>query len=236
MSLTKYLKYSSLGLVGFVTGAEILYHGSQKLRGRAEVRNEAEIHEIIFSGSSGDYKCELVRDIVFVCGPERFALEVLLNIILSAQKSIHLATHCFTSNLLAWALILAKNNGVDVKCVVDASMRSEPGAKVDLVRAKGIPVKFYSVKNMKLNFCVIDEPTENGTTTVNPLEPSVHIPSNGIVITGSLNFTRESMTANDETFVVTSRSNICQRSSNKFVEVWQNSRSDHLEFLLKNRI
>lgn len=225
MSLSKYIKYTSIGIVGCVAGAEIIYHRSQNLRNTQKSDFGTDINEIIFTGSNGNYKSKLVKDIVFVCGPRNFAVEVLLNIILSARHSIHIAIQVFTSNLLAWALIAAKRNGVDVKCVVDSTMDTDKKSKIKMLAAVGIPVKIHEEKQMNLKLCVIDVP--NGVTkpTKNNLEPSVSIPANGIIITGVLNWTREALLGHEEnSLVVTSKAEMCNNSALKFRKVWENSR------------
>jgi hypothetical protein len=223
MSLTKCLKYTSIGLVGFVAGAEILYHASQK---RQASSNAPEINEIFFARDNENYKSQLVKNVVFVGGPTRCGLEILMNLILSARKSINVAIQTFTSNLLAWSLIEAKKNGVDVKCVVDSSTAANRGSKINMLRSVGVPVKIHSETKMNLNLCIIDVPAENLPTTENPLEPSISIPQSGIVIKGSLNWTREDFMDSEGNFIVTSNENVCQKSIRKFNEIWENSEFD----------
>ena len=105
-----------------------MIYRSQKLCHSADTKTEEEINEIIFTGSSGNYKMSLVRNILFVCGPKRFAAEVFLNVLLSARKTIYVAVHVFTSNLLLWALVFAKRNGIDVKRVKYARQETDQRA------------------------------------------------------------------------------------------------------------
>ena len=219
MSLSKYSW--TLGLFGIVAGAEIIYHSSRKLRHSSDSKNEEEINEIIFTGSSGNYRISLVRNIFFVCGPQNFAAEVFLNVLLSSRKSVFVAVHVFTSNLFYWALIAAKQNGVDVRCVVDASTENE---KHKSLTSLGIPVRIYEESKMHLNFCVIDCEKKKSPRSLY-YKPSVSIPPNGIVITGSLNWTREALMSNEENFIVSSNLKLCEESAKKFVTIWEKSKS-----------
>lgn len=230
MSLSKYTRYTTLGIVGFVAGAK--FYSSFKFRQKSQADEESEINEIIFTKGSGNYKTRLTRNITFVRGPPRFATEVLVNLILSAQSSVHVAMHIFTSYLLAWTLIAVRNKGIDVKCVVDASMERANDSKVSLLKEAGVPVKIHDAKTLHLKLCVIDDPfgkkkkTTAQKTDKNAIlnDVPISIPANGIVITGSLNWTREALTSSEENFIVTSNPELCQSSAKKFHEVWNDSR------------
>lgn len=224
MSLSKYVKYTTLGIAGFVASAELYQHGVSKLRPR--IPDEEDINEIIYTQSSGNYKSRLTRNICFVCGPTRFAAEVLINLLFSAKESIYVAMSTFTSNVLAWSLIEAHKNGVDVKCVVDAS--KENVEKVKMLHKAGIQLKVHEAAPLHLKLCVIDvslDNTKKATHFLERFDTSVKIPPNGIVVTGSLNWTREGLTRNEENYIVSSNAKMCQNSCKKFLEIWNNSKT-----------
>lgn len=75
--------------------------------------------------------------------PKRNALEVVMSFILSAEKELFVAAYSFTSKEIAFALVEAKQRGVDVRCVVDNEQNSDEqgGYKaVDYLSSQGIPV------------------------------------------------------------------------------------------------
>lgn len=75
--------------------------------------------------------------------PKRNALEVVMSFILSAQSELLVAAYSFTSKEIAFALVEAKNRGVDVRVVVDHGQNNDEqgGYKaVDYLSSQGIPV------------------------------------------------------------------------------------------------
>jgi type IV secretion system protein VirD4 len=75
--------------------------------------------------------------------PKRNALEVVMSLILAAQKEILVAAYSFTSKEIAFALTQAKDRGVDVRVVVDHAQNSDDqgGYKaVNYLVSQDIPV------------------------------------------------------------------------------------------------
>jgi phosphatidylserine/phosphatidylglycerophosphate/cardiolipin synthase-like enzyme len=231
MTLSKYLKYTTLGIVGFVVGAELYLQCTKWLQQKLKADEESEITEIVYTVGPGNYNTRLTRNITFVREPVQHATEVLVNLILSAEDTIYVAMYIFTSDPLARALITARNKGIDVKCVVDASMENANSSKIRILHKAGIPVKIHDAKTLHLKLCIIDVPfgkkkkktaqtDKNATLSDIPID----IPESGIVVTGSLNWTREALMSNEENFIVTSNPELCQSSAKKFHEVWNDSR------------
>ena len=77
--------------------------------------------------------------------PQGGCEEAILAQIDKAQRYVHVAMYAFTSRYLAQALVRAKERGVEVKVVLDASFdRESKYSKGDYLRRKGIPVKDVS--------------------------------------------------------------------------------------------
>lgn len=75
--------------------------------------------------------------------PKRNALEVVMSFILDAQSELLVAAYSFTSKEIAFALVEAKQRGVDVRVVVDHEQNSEDQGgyrAVDFLFSQGIPV------------------------------------------------------------------------------------------------
>lgn len=75
--------------------------------------------------------------------PQRNALEVVMSLILEAQRELLVASYSFTSKEIAFALAEAMKRGVDVRVVVDHAQNSDDqgGYKaVDFLVSQGIPV------------------------------------------------------------------------------------------------
>jgi type IV secretion system protein VirD4 len=93
--------------------------------------------------------------------PKRNALEVVMSVIIGAQKELLVAAYSFTSKEIAFALVEAKKRGVDVRILVDhAQNNDEQGGykAVDFLESQGIPVvrsENYSAMHHK--FMVVDE-------------------------------------------------------------------------------
>jgi phosphatidylserine/phosphatidylglycerophosphate/cardiolipin synthase-like enzyme len=226
MSLSNIIKYCSLGFVAYVSSAELYHRCSVWLRRKFQDDVEDdEINEIVYTRSSRNQNTKLTRHIVFVREPAYHALEIISNLILSAQKSVYVAVYIFSSDSLARALITAKKKGVDVKVVLDASMEIASHSKLLMLRDSGVSVKIHDASMMHLKLCVIDvsigQKKKKGEEINSDRFP---IPSNGLIITGSLNWTREALTSNEENFIVTSNANLCRDSAKKFCEIWKSSR------------
>lgn len=235
MTLSKYIKNTSIGIVALIFGFEFYNHCSVWLKKKLQVDEDlstlGDINMVVYTRSEENYKNRrLTRNISFVREPVEHATEVIVNLIMSAQDSIYVAMYIFTSDPLARALMSARNKGIDVKCVVDASMETASCSKVRLLHKAGIPVKIHDAKTLHLKLCVIDVPYGKKKKSVREqnsktfMEGSCPIPGNGIVITGSLNWTREALMSNEENFIVSSNADMCQSSAKKFHEIWNDSR------------
>ncbi|WP_419773126.1 phospholipase D family protein [Klebsiella aerogenes] len=118
--------------------------------------------------------------------PEGSALQLVLNTIDTAQKSIRLMGYSFTSPEVTRALIQAKQRGVDVKAVLDWKANGTKGsagaAAMNLLVNAGIPVR--TVSQFKI------------------MHDKVIITDGRNVETGSFNFSRAAARNNSENALV----------------------------------
>ena len=118
--------------------------------------------------------------------PEGSALQLVLNTIDAAQKSIRLMGYSFTSPEVSRSLIQAKQRGVDVKVVLDWKANNAKGsagaAAMNLLVNAGIPVR--TVSQFKI------------------MHDKVIITDGRNVETGSFNFSRAAVRSNSENSLV----------------------------------
>ncbi len=92
--------------------------------------------------------------------PNRGAINLIINNIDNAQKTIYVAAYCFTSTSVLGALEKAHNRGVDVKIVLDKKRSTERGSVCNELKNKGIAFRIngrYPIMHNK--FMIIDAHT-----------------------------------------------------------------------------
>lgn len=218
MVLSKFL----LCCVGFIIGAEIYHQAALKLKKQLQLDDE--FNEMIFTRDPLDYKTKLTRHIKFSREKTLHVMEMLENLILSGRKCIHVAMYIFTSDPLATALIQAHKRGLQVFVVVDHSMENASSSKTIRLKEAGVPVRIYHEKTLHHKMCLIDVPFKGSKSLkLPPTSRTILIPSNGIVISGSCNWTRDALTNNEEYLSINSSPALCQRAVKKFLEIWSSS-------------
>lgn len=136
--------------------------------------------------------------------PDGNSLDLVLQGIRSAKKSIHVAAYSFTSKPIAAALIAAKNRGVEVRVVADQKSSKDDYSVTGYIAAKGIQVRTdgnYAIFHQK--FIVID----------------------GVSLeTGSFNFSSSAATRNSENVLVLwNVPQIAQTYETKWSQLWNES-------------
>ncbi len=89
--------------------------------------------------------------------PNQGSLPLVLKVINSAQKSIHVAAYSFTSKPIAEALLAAKKRGVDVEVIADEKSNSGKYSAITYLANNNVQVKLdgnYPIFHHK--FMVID--------------------------------------------------------------------------------
>lgn len=110
--------------------------------------------------------------------------------------------------------------------IVDHSMQNASSSKTTKLSDAGVAVRIFREKTLHHKMCLIDVDYKgNKTTQSKTTVRTVPIPRNGVVISGSLNWTREALMSNEENFSVNSKNSNCQRAVKKFFEIWNISES-----------
>jgi phosphatidylserine/phosphatidylglycerophosphate/cardiolipin synthase-like enzyme len=225
MILSKFLTYTSIGVVAFIIGAEIYHQAALALKERLQLDDE--FNEIIFSRDPLNYNLRLTRNIKFTRNKTMHVMELLENMISSARKSVHVAMYIFTLEPLATALVEAHRRGVQVFVIIDHSMENASSSKTQILADAGVAVRIYRENTLHHKMCLIDIPFKGNKTPPQSQATvrTVPIPRNGLVISGSLNWTREALMCNEESFFVNSKNVNNQRAAKKFFEIWNSSAS-----------
>lgn len=230
MILSKYLKYSAIGLIGIIVVGEIYHHFALKLKAKLNLHNDDdELFEVICTQRVIDYNTRLTRKMTFQGDRVQHVTEILEQLVLSATKSIHLAMYIFTSTPLAQALVQAHKKNVQVFVIVDHSMKDSSSTKINLLHAAGIKVRIHKAGTLHHKFCLIDVPydekkkrlvIDRASTKSKPAFSVIRIPKSGIAITGSLNWTREALMSNRENFTVSTNERASEVLAQEFFDIW----------------
>jgi phosphatidylserine/phosphatidylglycerophosphate/cardiolipin synthase-like enzyme len=142
-----------------------------------------------------------LRDVEYVCFSRADNCSaIIIKLIDSAQRYVHVAVYSFTLDCIRDALIRARDRGVEVKVVMERDQAGERGseyenllrARVD-VRLDGNPYLMHH------KFMVVD---------------------GKIVVTGSYNWSYSAEERNDENLVVISSPDIARLYEAEFSRVW----------------
>lgn len=237
MSLSSILKYSALGLVSFIVAGEVYYKLVEVVKEKLGTPDE---NRAIYESFCTQGQCSrqqmkktyLTRQIRFERDDSLFVTEVLENLIKTAKRQVHVAMYIFTNHILCEALKEVSRRGVKVYVIVDQSMEMASGSQVQAMQKCGMNVKIYSRATMHHKFCLIDAPCDNEMEIFlangnvdevgnnNVARKKIVLPKHGLLITGSLNWTREALTSNVENFIVTSDRNLIKDYQKFFFDCW----------------
>jgi phosphatidylserine/phosphatidylglycerophosphate/cardiolipin synthase-like enzyme len=229
MILSKFLLCTA-GCVGFVIAAELYHQASLVMKAR---REEDEINEILFTRDPLDYNTRMTRNIQFTDDKPWHVKQMMEGLLLSAQKSIHVAMYIFTNPSLGKALLKQHERGVQIYVIADDSQSNAKSSQIQVLKNAGIPVRIYrgtlnhgqyEYKTFHHKMCLIDVPFNGNESPITSRFPSqpISIPANGLFISGSLNWTNEGLTGNEENITFTSNKNVCQKALKKFNDLWEN--------------
>ncbi|KAJ6641872.1 Mitochondrial cardiolipin hydrolase [Pseudolycoriella hygida] len=108
----------------------------------------------------------------------------------SAQHSLYIAVNVFTSVDLGKVVLNAHRRGVSVKILGNNGTAYLTGSQLSMLHENGIAVKVQGAGNdVHHKFCLIDVDIQTKKRKDKPLHGARTIPSNGILITGSMNWT-----------------------------------------------
>ena len=141
----------------------------------------------------------MILDVYFA--PNEMILnDAIIPSLKNAEKSIYVAMFYFTNRNILDELLLAKNRGVDVKVIVDASFAKDFKNYITIMRENGIPVKVENwAGKMHCKLAVID---------------------GFVTLTGSLNWTNSAVNFNDENFLVIKNLRIAKDTIKYFNKLW----------------
>jgi phosphatidylserine/phosphatidylglycerophosphate/cardiolipin synthase-like enzyme len=118
---------------------------------------ESFLSDIVHSVTARPHSTPAYGTIEVAFSPKVGATELVVKAIVSAKKSIRLASYSFTSKPIAQALVDAHKRGVDVQVVVDKSQKSERYTSATFLANTGIPTRVDSKHAIQHNkFMVID--------------------------------------------------------------------------------
>lgn len=186
------------------------------------------INEVVFIGSDVNPCCPLNANIRQVEGCQNAhckakLLHKMIDHIDSAKHLICIAMYIFTVNQLSKALERAKKRGVIIRIIADECNKKDLNTEVNKLQWMGIPARFAGDggnRMMHHKFCLIDVLNDEEIFNKNK-----H-PSNGLLINGSLNWTKNGFGCNWENVYFTS--NECMKSQYKqeFDSFW--TELDHI--------
>lgn len=137
---------------------------------------------------------------VYFSPDDNFRSAHLLPLLESAQQSVHFMAYSFTSSDITNTLGNLKNNGIEIKGVLDTSQSGQSSAQYDDLKAKGIDV-------------LLDK---------NPykLHHKVMIIDNRYVVTGSYNFSQNADNNNDENSLIIDNTSLATSYEAEFSRVY----------------
>lgn len=119
--------------------------------------------------------------------PEEDANSLIVNALREARKMVRVQAYSFTSNEIAFALIAAKQRGVDVVVIADAEqMRKLDNHKLGLMHRNGVRVW-------------LDQQHQSAHNKIMIIDGEDSLP---VVITGSMNFTYSGQFKNAENLLI----------------------------------
>jgi phosphatidylserine/phosphatidylglycerophosphate/cardiolipin synthase-like enzyme len=125
---------------------------------------------------------------------------IIVNLIDSAEKYVHVAIYSFTLDSLGDALIRARDRGVDVKVVVENEQVEVKGSEYEKLLEAGVDVRLDGNQYlMHHKFIVVD---------------------GRVVVTGSYNWSYSAEERNDENMIVVSNPDVARLYEAEFQRVW----------------
>jgi phosphatidylserine/phosphatidylglycerophosphate/cardiolipin synthase-like enzyme len=142
-----------------------------------------------------------IGDVQYVCFSRvDDCSSIIIKIIDSAEKYVHVAIYSFTLDSLGDALIRARDRGVEVKVVIEREQAYVKGSEYERLLKAGINVRLDGNKYlMHHKFMVVD---------------------GRIVVTGSYNWSYGAEENNDENMIVVSNPDVARLYESEFQRVW----------------
>ncbi len=152
-----------------------------------------------FSKSSTVLGQDISSDFSIYFCPNQFCESSVLDKVKEAKKSIVCMMYSFTLDNLAEELIKAKENGIEIRLILENQQITQY-SEYQKLKANGIDVILDNQPNLLHNkFCVIDEET---------------------LITGSMNFSLNGINNNDESLLIIKDKNLSMQYYDYFKTKW----------------
>ena len=139
---------------------------------------------------------------LFLC-PQDQCAEHLIQLIGSAEESVHVMIYSFTKREIAEALVKAKQGGIEVRVLMDSLQSKNKYSQLAFLQENGIPVK------------ILDPP---GTAI---FHDKVSIVDGKAVSTGSFNYTENADEGSAENLVILYDEPTARKFEEEFQRYWQ---------------
>ncbi|KAH8324227.1 hypothetical protein KR074_001926, partial [Drosophila pseudoananassae] len=151
-------------------------------------------------------------------------IDALVEAIDKALYSIDIAIYTLTANSISEAFKRAMHRGVELRIISDKEMVPCNGSQVTVLSLLGVPVKVPETTFMMHHkFCIID-----GMQRVAEIRRQKNIkivdPPCSVLVTGSVNWTRQAFSYNWENILITDDEDMTARYQTEFSRMW-----DHFE-------
>jgi len=138
---------------------------------------------------------------VYFSPQDKIITNAIIPLLNDAKRYIYIPVFVITHKEFNQALINAKNRGVEIKIIVDATSAGSTYSSVKNLRANKIPVKAENrAGKMHMKSIIIDDK---------------------YVITGSMNFTKSGESYNDENVLIIENPAMAKAFKSKFLYFWQ---------------
>ena len=215
--LTGSMNFSKTGLSGFNANNIILIDSPEIANYYTEEFEQmfsGKFHTLKEKSGAGNlFNIENTKIAVYFSPQDKTVESALVPLIEKAEKYIYLPVFVITHKKMTEALINAKNRGVDVKIIIDATSTRAQNSTHTYLREAGIPLK-----------------TENYAGKVHNKSMIV---DDKYVITGSMNFSNSGENKNDENCIIIQNSEIAKFYRAYFEYLWKKIPDIYLKYSVR---
>jgi len=138
---------------------------------------------------------------VYFSPQDKVLTNAIIPIIKEAKKNIYVSMFYLTNYWITNALVEANNRGVEIKIIVDETLKKEPKSQIDELKQAGISIKIENWRGkMHQKSMVVDELT---------------------TVIASTNWTGASEYSNDENMLVIKNETIANVQKKEFLRLWK---------------
>jgi len=202
--LTGSMNFSRTGLSGFNSNSMLLINSkeiAQKYTDEFEQMFSRKFHNNKISVPNNKFKIGETYVSIFFSPQDKIINTQIIPLIDNAQKYIYIPAFIITHKELSEALINAKDRGIDVKIIIDATNPDGRGSQIKNLRQNKIMVK-----------------TEN---YAGKMHSKTIIIDDKYLITGSMNFSNSGENKNDENVVILEDIRLANYYKGYFEYIWK---------------